>query len=244
MSENMSEFYNKLNSENMYDAWNKLQKTDYNIEICDNINFHRYRNCLGSKNTNLSEYLNIDIKLPWNIVYKIVYKNNDQLFLAGQAILEEHIDIFIDHMIRANVGLIIVIGQLNHYNIEKIYPYWENDIWLNKINNTIKILHYVDCNDHGTPSNKQEFLNMILDTIVWLNKNPNKSIATHCSAGVGRSGMFYASLIAILNLQNNIYPNIYDIVLNLRINRDIQTVQTYEQFKEIYNICKLYLQFV
>jgi protein tyrosine phosphatase len=110
---------------------------------------------------------------------------------------------------------------------------YKNDIIRNVIH-----YHYNGWPDSGIPSQYNDLY--YLNKLVIKTPNPNNyPIVVHCSAGIGRTGVFCAINMIIKYIYNqiqennkNINVNIYDIVSHMREQR-IMMVQTPEQYKFI-----------
>lgn len=91
--------------------------------------------------------------------------------------------------------------------------------------------HFTSWPDFGVPATTTQFINLL----TTVNAMPHNSpIVVHCSAGIGRSGVFIAVHAALKSIRQNphIVINIKDIVETMRQYRN-GMVQTEDQYKFI-----------
>lgn len=86
-------------------------------------------------------------------------------------------------------------------------------------------VHYTDWPDFGIPNNTQSFLQArsVFD-------DEDSHLLVHCSAGLGRSGVYIAVDAAIRLHRAGIHVDIPKIVTKLRQQRD-GMIQTHEQYQ-------------
>ena len=102
---------------------------------------------------------------------------------------------------------------------------------------------YVGLPDHGVPKNIEEYLRFVI-FVRQVAKSLNSQIVIHCSAGVGRTGIFLITdmmLSIIQNKHNLMYSDhtIFNIINKLRLYRT-SAVQTEEQYQLLVEIRALF----
>ena len=85
-----------------------------------------------------------------------------------------------------------------------------------KVIQEVTMFHYTAWPDHGVPKDPS-LLFEICHSLSQLNVN---CTVVHCSAGVGRTGVFIALMKLLEVCQSNVcYLNVFQTVLDLRKNR-------------------------
>jgi len=106
-------------------------------------------------------------------------------------------------------------------------------------------LHYTEWPDFGVPSSTLVLRSLLTCTDLYASlgasKNLTGAIICHCSAGIGRTGTFIATDLALSywNVEEE-KPNVYDIVLKLRELRS-GMVQSDSQYLFIYKVINDYI---
>jgi len=99
-------------------------------------------------------------------------------------------------------------------------------------------IHYVDWPDFGVPENPASITRVIeeIDNFVEVSRASSTSpVVVHCSAGIGRTGTLLAIISFIEHKKMSHPESVQDIVNSLRKQR-IGMVQTFEQYRFIYNV--------
>ena len=96
---------------------------------------------------------------------------------------------------------------------------------LNSENLTVTHYHFTSWPDFGVPDHAMPFLKFIIRVRKDHDKNKNVPLLVHCSAGVGRTGVFILidSMIDQLMVEDSI--NVYEFVRQMRKKR-VFMVQT------------------
>ncbi len=92
----------------------------------------------------------------------------------------------------------------------------------------VKHVHYTNWPDFGIPSDSRSFLQIVHEF-----ENEAESILVHCSAGLGRSGVFITTDAALRIFGAGLYVDVPKIVTKLRQQRD-GMIQTHEQYHFVY----------
>jgi protein tyrosine phosphatase len=101
------------------------------------------------------------------------------------------------------------------------------DVDNHKIKRIIFQYHFKSWPDYGCPNHMADFIQLVKYV-------PHQAVCVHCSAGIGRSGVFitiHQHLLFIITLNSNV--NIVEFILKLRDQRG-GMVQTREQLQFIY----------
>jgi len=191
--------------------------------------------------------------------------NIKNIYIATQGPLENTIGDFWEMIKDKNVYNIIMLGNIEEDNIKKCEKYWpspgetlnvnnmeisclefeENDYIVRKFKmlyeNETRIItqfHYTNWNDHQTPD-EHSFLNFLL-RCKSIYECP---ILVHCSAGIGRTGVFLATHSLINDCEGSKMKslNIFSTILTLRKYRQ-KLVQTPKQYLFCYEIIEKYLK--
>lgn len=101
--------------------------------------------------------------------------------------------------------------------------------------------HFVDWPDQGVPKSGEGFI----DFITQVHKTKEQfgqegPITVHCSAGVGRTGVFITLSQILERLQNEGAIDLFQVVRTLRTERP-QMVQTEEQYRMCYHAALEYI---
>lgn len=95
-------------------------------------------------------------------------------------------------------------------------------------------LHYQAWPDFGRPK-MDSFRELLRLVDIARTTFPEVPVITHCSAGLGRTGVLIAAHIALCHLRQGVHPNVLAIVHHIRKQRP-GLVQTLEQFFFIYQV--------
>ena len=192
----------------------------------------------------------------------------EKSFIASQGPMQSTIEDFWDMCLEHNVGLIIMLCQEYEGGKEKCANYWngnktQNNMGYNKIKennisqdlilreimvqkngykNTFCQLQFEGWPDHGVPEIDKSYIPFVkIFDYVDKYRQKNKTILVHCSAGIGRTGVF----LSVYNLykeiseqiekgQNEIIFNIFNLVRILKEMR-MYSVENVDQYRFIYD---------
>ncbi|XP_074611675.1 receptor-type tyrosine-protein phosphatase delta-like isoform X2 [Acropora palmata] len=140
----------------------------------------------------------------------------------------------------ANIGNLVV-----EMTNEMVYDdYTMRDI---KLTNTkesasrvIRQYHYTGWPDVGSPDSGTGLIDLIGQVQRWQQQSGDTTVTVHCSAGVGRTGVFCALSILIERLKSEGVVDVFQTVKQLRAQRPAM-VQTKEQYEFIYFALREYL---
>ncbi|XP_068728210.1 receptor-type tyrosine-protein phosphatase delta-like [Montipora capricornis] len=104
----------------------------------------------------------------------------------------------------------------------------------------IRQYHYTGWPDVGSPDSGTGLIDLIGQVQRWQQQSGNTTITVHCSAGVGRTGVFCALSILIERLKSEGVVDVFQTVKQLRSQRPAM-VQTKEQYEFIYFALREYL---
>ena len=101
----------------------------------------------------------------------------------------------------------------------------------------VTMFHHIAWPDYGVPQNPTTIFQIIHSLSEW----NLKCTLVHCSAGVGRTGVFIALIRLIDAIVSNAYDlNIFQTVLNLRENRKFMVMKA-EQYRFLYSAISDYM---
>ncbi|XP_046841964.1 titin-like isoform X3 [Xenia sp. Carnegie-2017] len=109
-----------------------------------------------------------------------------------------------------------------------------------KASHVIRQFHYTSWPDVGSPSSGAGMMDLIGQVQRWQLQSGNKIITVHCSAGVGRTGVFCALSNLIERLKTEHVIDVFQTVKMLRQKRTAM-VQTKDQYEFCYNVLIEYL---
>ena len=93
---------------------------------------------------------------------------------------------------------------------------------------TVKHVHYLDWPDFSVPTDSKSFLQAVEEF-----SDENETMLVHCSAGLGRSGVFITTDATLRLHRAGLYVDIPKIVGRIRQQRD-GMIQTHEQYQFVY----------
>ncbi|KAG9509735.1 Tyrosine-protein phosphatase Lar, partial [Fragariocoptes setiger] len=136
------------------------------------------------------------------------------------------------------------VEMLREYNMTPNYVVREFNLIDNdpSYNRTVRQFHYIDWPEQGVPKSGDSFI----DFIVQVHKTKEQfglegPIVVHCSAGVGRTGVFIALSILLEQLQNEGIADLFSTVRTLRMQRP-GMLQTDEQYQFCYSTALDYVR--
>lgn len=92
-------------------------------------------------------------------------------------------------------------------------------------------IYFNEWPDHGVPDNKESMIKFINKVNEFKTNSP---ILVHCSAGVGRTGVFIVT--HSLQGKQNTVDSINKFIIKIRKNRNSRMVQTVDQYKFIFDV--------
>jgi len=104
----------------------------------------------------------------------------------------------------------------------------------------VRQYHYTGWPDDGSPATGTGLIDLIGQVQGWQQRSGNSTIVVHCSAGVGRTGVFCALSILIERLKSEAVVDVYQTIKVLRTQRPAM-VQTQDQYEFIYRALREYL---
>ncbi|XP_028413448.1 tyrosine-protein phosphatase Lar-like isoform X5 [Dendronephthya gigantea] len=109
-----------------------------------------------------------------------------------------------------------------------------------KASHVIRQYNYTTWPDVGSPASSAGMIDLIGQVQRWQQQSGNKIITVHCSAGVGRTGVFCALSNLIERLKTEHVIDVFQTVKTLRLKRPAM-VQTKEQYEFCYQTIQEYL---
>ncbi|XP_075998501.1 phosphatidylinositol phosphatase PTPRQ [Genypterus blacodes] len=103
---------------------------------------------------------------------------------------------------------------------EDVFPEWTvRALKVEKHGNYMVVHHfnYTSWPEHGVPESSSTLIQFV--KAVRANRNENSTIAVHCSAGVGRTGVFIALDHLIQHVRDHDFVDVYGLVAELRSER-------------------------
>eukprot|EP00038_Savillea_parva_P018932 m.25878 g.25878 ORF g.25878 m.25878 type:complete len:987 (+) comp4275_c0_seq1:391-3351(+) len=115
--------------------------------------------------------------------------------------------------------------RLKGHDVRELQLKWQGST------RVIKHVQFYGWPDHGVPTDALEFLDFVGTVERQLRTRSNKQnpFVVHCSAGVGRTGVFLMLYVVLDKLRRRIIPNLADILAEFRRQRML-LVQTPSQF--------------
>lgn len=96
---------------------------------------------------------------------------------------------------------------------------------------TVELVHYIGWPDKGVPQDTHSLMSILSYVLEHHYTMP----IIHCSAGIGRAGVFIAAWELIKHNQ----PSLYQTIIKMRSCRK-NMIQTYEQYELVYSLIRLY----
>ncbi|XP_058398824.1 tyrosine-protein phosphatase non-receptor type 20 isoform X2 [Diceros bicornis minor] len=228
---------------------------------------NRYRDVLPYDSTRVplgenKDYINASY-------IRIVNSGEEYFYIATQGPLPATTDDFWEMVLENNSNVIVMITRETEGGIIKCHHYWpismkkplelkschiflENyqilQYFIIRIfqvvrkstgtRHSVKHLQFTDWPDHGTPASVDAFIKYIR----YVRKSHlTGPLVVHCSAGVGRTGVFLCVDVVFCAIEKNFSFSISDIVAQMREQR-YGMIQTKEQYCFCYKIVLEVLQ--
>lgn len=150
---------------------------------------------------------------------------DEQRFFALEGPQEQHLKHFINLIETWNVNHLVCLTDAKEQEEDKCHPYWHTlitpfEFWPEWLDGTGATADKLIAKAQRVKEHSQEQI-----------------IAVHCSAGVGRTGTFIAT-ICLLNQLDNPTLSIYELVLYLNFHRPWM-VGNKEQYLSLYRVMDL-----
>ncbi|XP_066915197.1 receptor-type tyrosine-protein phosphatase S-like isoform X5 [Clytia hemisphaerica] len=192
-------------------------------------------------------------------------------FIATQAPLESTIGDFWRMIWEQNCGTIVMLSKEFEGQQSKVHPYWPQKgspkiehfivettngpttygdyiVREMKLTNTeagssrmVKQFQYTTWPDSGSPESGVGIIDLIGQVQKWNSSHHNGIITVHCSAGVGRTGVFIALTNLIERVKTEGVVDVYQTVKKMRQQRTAM-VQTRDQYEFCYRALQEYLE--
>nr|XP_058941236.1 receptor-type tyrosine-protein phosphatase delta-like [Pocillopora verrucosa] len=140
----------------------------------------------------------------------------------------------------ANIGTLVV--EMTNEMVYEDYTMREIKLTNTKesASRVVRQYHYTGWPDVGSPESGTGLIDLIGQVQRWQQNSGNTTITVHCSAGVGRTGVFCALSILIERLKSEGVVDVFQTVKQLRAQRPAM-VQTKDQYEFIYSALSEYL---
>ncbi|CAH8649137.1 unnamed protein product [Schistosoma haematobium] len=191
-------------------------------------------------------------------------------YIATQAPMAKTVEDFWRMIWELNSNIVVMLTDLNERGRECCYPYWPTErssryqyyvvdpmVEYNMPNytlrefkltdardgqaRTLRQFQFIDWPDHGVPESCEAFI----DFLGQVHKTKEQfgqdgPITIHCSAGVGRTGVFLALSIVLERMRHEGIVDMFQTIRMLRTQRP-GMVQTEDQYQFCYNAVLEYL---
>lgn len=136
----------------------------------------------------------------------------------------------------------------NHYNVSMITVSVKGEIHI------LAHIRFLDWPDHGVPRDYQPFLDLLSEARLFIGDGKAGGVPiVHCSAGVGRTGVFVTCYIIEEMIRSPEYffgvdrftfetIPVKNIIKHLREHRNATVVQTMDQYVFVYSALEEMLQ--
>lgn len=208
----------------------------------------RYRNILQLKETMVPVVVN-DVNQAYNGA-KFVSPITKRTYILMQGPLHGTVNLTKEMMKQNGVKQVVCVTRSNENQKLKCHPYWED--WSDVTNGVctirvpgstqdwplLEMFHYELWPDHGVPKTVDQFIELM-----ELQRSHYKegAIAVHCSAGIGRSGVYMVATLMKDLIENGATKlNPVELILQLRRVRQ-GMVQMPEQLQFCFKIANYLL---
>lgn len=173
----------------------------------------------------------------------------DRCYIACEGPRSKDISKFFNLLISQHVTHLVRLTSSYEAWAKKCHPYWDGLIKESNDHAYLNIptatgvysvqAFYMDCwrDHHGV--NPEELLALALQVREELNKDDGL-LVVHCSAGVGRTGTFLASLAVIDAIDKGLPFSIEEIVYRLSLQR-VHSVAKFGQYITLHRLAEAYL---
>ncbi|MBS3904138.1 MAG: hypothetical protein KGZ39_02295 [Simkania sp.] len=174
----------------------------------------------------------------------------DQYYIACEGPRSKDVSKFFDLLTTQHVTHLVRLTSSYEAWTKKCHPYWDGfttesdgNVYLNVPTDTgvcsVQAFHMDHWRDHHGVD-PEELLALVLQIRDGLKKD-NGLLVVHCSAGVGRTGTFLASLAIVEAIDKGLPFSIEEIVYRLSLQR-VHSVAKFSQYITLHRLAESYLK--